>query len=241
MFEHMKEIRKAVGSDTIVVSLSLGKDSIATLALCSMVFKNIYCFVAEMLPKRMRDRQYAEYIREFFPNIRKINFYPHPVFVKELSNDQFKLHTHYKDPFYENGEEEPEGFDYDYSYETLKNHLLLESGIDPTNIYQAVGVKMSDSLNRRISLNRIGYVNYKEKIVYPVRDFTTNGIYNFLKYKGIKLNPDYEFYGSSFDGISAKYWVNAYRKDPETWEMITAYNPMAKAYVYKDLFKRQML
>lgn len=240
VFAHMKEIRREVGSDSVIVSLSLGKDSVACLILCSMVFDKIYCMVGEQIPGRRVDREYAAYLRKCFPKIQRINFYPHPRFLEKWNDGIFRRHTQYADPFLERGGDEPESDTYQYDYRAMKNHLAIECGLDPTNTYQAVGVKMSDSMNRRISLTRIGYIKHSEHTIYPVRDYTGRSVFELLKYKGIRLHPDYQHYGSSFDGMSAKYWVKASRSDPETWRRITHYFPMAKAYVYRDIFKREM-
>lgn len=239
MFKHMKELRREVGSDDVILSLSLGKDSVACLILLNMVFKNIYCMVGEQLPGRPSDRRYAAYLQDKFPSIRKINFYPHPLFLDKLNEGAFKSHTQLKDPFFE-GHGEGDEYVYKYDYSGMRNNLALECGLNPLTTYQAVGVKMADSMQRRISLTRIGYVKREDLTIYPVRDYTPRTIYELIKYKGLRLHEDYKHYGSSFDGMAAKYWVKAYRSDPETWEWIEKYYPMAKTYVYKDIFKRQM-
>ena len=77
-------------------------------------------------------------------------------------------------------------------------------------------------------------------MVYPIRDFSVLKVFDLFKYKGIRLHPDYKYYGSSFDGMAAKYWVKAYTSDPDTWNLIESYYPMAKTYVYKDIFKREL-
>lgn len=238
MLKHMRELRETVGSGNIVLSLSLGKDSVASLILCSLVFDNIFCVTGEQLPRRARDRKYAEYLRQRFPKIRDMRFYPHPIFLDKLNENAFASPEMLVDPFCERGGE-PEDL-YGYHYEGMKADICHQNGLDPDTIYQAVGVKMSDSVRRRISLTRIGYINYKDKLIYPIRDFSVKQVYELLKFKGIRLHPDYKYYGSSFDGMGAKYWVKAYRSDPETWSYIEAYFPMAKTYVYKDLFKREM-
>ena len=234
----MREIREELNSDDIVVSLSLGKDSIATLYLCSLVFKNIYCMFGEQLPGRRVDVEYANYLRNFFPKIKCIRFFPHPVFQRYWNEQIFRKHTQLDDPFFLNGGER-DILAYEADYESLGNYMLWENGITPGQIYQAVGVKMSDSLNRRIALKKTGYINHKRKLIYPVKDFSTQDVYQLLKYKNIKLHPDYKHYGSTFEGMASKYWVNAYRKDPETWNLIKMYFPMAETYVMKDFFKRR--
>lgn len=233
----MQEIREIVGP-TIGLSLSLGKDSIASLILCNEVFDNIYCLFGEQLPTRSCDVKYANYLRKFFPKVKCINFYPHRVFVDYISNGIYRKHSDLKDPFFLNGGETDEDV-YSLSYEDMANNMFLEYGIDPSDKYQAVGVKMSDSLNRRMALSRTGYINFKNRTFFPIRDFSTENVYEIIRLKGIKLHPDYLIYGSTFEGMAAKYWVNAYRKDPETWSLIKAYFPMAEAYVFRDLFKRR--
>ena len=114
MFNHLREIRRAVDSENIVLSLSLGKDSVASLILLSMVFKNVYCIVGEQLPNRKRDREYAKYLQKRFPCIKKINFYPHPRFIDRINNEGFFKPDQLHDPFYlSGGEPEKDLYGYD--------------------------------------------------------------------------------------------------------------------------------
>ena len=106
-------------------------------------------------------------------------------------------------------------------------------------LWTAVGLKKGDSARRRMKLTKVGYLEPKAKMAYPICEYSTRDVYELLKQTGIRLSADYPIYGSSFDAMSLKYWVRAKLNDPETWKYIRLWYPMAPAMIAKDRFRRE--
>jgi len=193
-------------------------------------------------PGRESETKYIGYVEKKF-NV-KIHVYPHPEIVNAIMYESYFRHTEVFDPFFEDPEHDKNDFlhvtEFPGNYKDLLGSYFKNS-LGKPNLWTAIGIKAGDSVRRQKRLLEVGYADHKKKWLYPIAKYSSNDVYSLLEKIGVKLHEDYLHYGSSFDGISMKYWVRAYKNDPKTWEQIKFWYPMAETMIARDRFRREMM
>jgi hypothetical protein len=113
-----------------------------------------------------------------------------------------------------------------YTYDQLFAIVKLAVGL-PLDTYTAVGVTMNDSLNRRATINKHGPVNQGRKQFFPIYDYNRSRIISEVRESGISLPKDYRMFGRSFDGIDHRFLAPIREHYPEDYARILEYFPLA--------------
>ncbi|PPK98999.1 hypothetical protein [Parapedobacter indicus] len=178
-----------------IVSFSLGKDSIAAYINMRKYFDKIYPVFYYMVPGLEFQQKSIEYYENEVFQQRILQF-PSPALYRQLAYFMYQ---------------NPAAVDYIHSQDIYIPHydeVFAAAKLDldlPIETYVGVGVRMNDSLNRRISIQRYGAVNEKRKQFYPVFDWNNERLISEIRSSGIKLPVDYRIWGRSFDGFHYKF------------------------------------
>jgi hypothetical protein len=213
----LETIRKIRGeTDTILLSFSCGKDSVAAWLECRKYFPTIIPYYLYLVPDLSFVNQAIDYYEQFFKT--KIVQLPHPSLLCLLNNLVFQA---------------PE------------NCLKIEKANLPTidyddQVYEAarisgyagspwtaVGVRAADSLLRRVTINRFGTINGRQRKFYPVWDWKKAKLIEELSFAKIKLPVDYKMFGRSFDGIDYRFLAPIKKYFPEDYKRILDVFPLA--------------
>jgi hypothetical protein len=91
---------------------------------------------------------------------------------------------------------------------------------------QAFGLRVTDGINRAVKLKKNGPV--EKDTWFPVAAYGFNDIKVEINAAGVKLPPDYDLFGMSFE--SPRYWMMPILRDncPETYRMILDKFPMMR-------------
>jgi len=124
---------------------------------------------------------------------------------------------------------------------------LINAYLDCMNIpkdrymYDCNCMKMSDSLNRRLLLQKKPDVDEKNKVIYITKYMTNKDCFDYMKANKIPLTKDYEIWGRSWDGLKYDYTMGVKKFYPEDYERIKEFFPLIEAEIirYKLVKKYQ--
>lgn len=156
---------------------------------------------------------------------KPIHRYPHPSFYRWLNNLVFQA------PEYCSIVEAamlPTP-----TYEQMWTLIRKDLGL-PEDTWTADGVRAADSLPRRASIKSHGAMKPKNHKVSPVWDWLNRSVYSYIKYKGVKLPVDYDWFGRSFDGIDYRFLKPIHDNAPEDYEQILKWFPLAELELIRN-------
>ncbi|QPK81127.1 phosphoadenosine phosphosulfate reductase [Schaalia sp. ZJ405] len=219
------EIRKRLKEEgrTVLVSMSLGKDAIATaLALQeeAVPFEMAYLYY---IPGRDGKRT-LDFIHDTINDLegvfgQKIHLYPHPSLYRWLNNFVFQPPERLA---VIEAAQLPE-VKYSQLWDLIKQDLDL-----PTDTWIADGVRAADSIVRRASLSRHGIMKPNNHKVSPIADWLKSEVLDIIERHNITLPIDYEWFGRSFDGIDYRFIEPLSRHAPTDYQRILDWFPLAE-------------
>jgi len=195
----------------LVVSYSGGKDSLVMLDLVAKRLNDFKIAIFYHYPDCYFTNKAIEYVKNKY-NLPMIKL-PHPCLYDRLRNQilctpkQVVHLSQFNIPKY-----------------TFKDLIEIILGHD--NFYFFVGMKKSDSYNRRLILTKYGAFQHKKHNIYPLADFTKNLILAYMQLKKIELPCDYKYFHSSFDGFWGEYLIPIKFHLPEEWQKIKNLFPL---------------
>ena len=207
--------------NTILLSFSGGKDSVASWLQCRKYFKNIIPFYRELVPNLKFVEEDLKYYEDFFG--QHIYRFPSPNFYRMLRDGIFQDHQRWV-AICSMKREWPQK---DFTDTALADLVRMYGGLSD-NVYCGVGNRMTDSPMRRMALSKSGAVNHTKKIFYPVYDWSHGRLLKELDESGVKLSVDYNLWSNTFDSLSYKYLSKMRDVFPEDYEKILKAFPMAK-------------
>lgn len=213
-------------NDTVILSFSLGKDSIASFIQLNRFFKKVIPVYMYTVPNLSFIQKSVEYYEDFFnTHIYQI---PHPNFIKMLNTGTLQSPSNYNII---------QDFDYpDYDYEDVISCIRDDYCAGDKSIYNAVGCRMGDSPWRNIVIKKYqGFFENSRKF-YPVYDWNNERLKKEFIAAGVKLPIDYQLFGRSYDGIMALYTSKIKEHFPEDFEKIKTFFPLIEADIYKHKF-----
>lgn len=117
--------------------------------------------------------------------------------------------------------------------------MLESKNLDILYKYDAVCMKMSDSLNRRLLLRKLPDICTNTKKIYLTKYFTDKDIFEYLKQNNIPLTRDYEIFGMSWDGLSYHFLTGVKQYYPNDFNTIKKMFPLIEAELIKyELYKK---
>lgn len=209
-------------TDTVLMSFSRGKDSIAAWLQIKDKFPRIVPFFMYLIPKLEFEEESLTYFEEYFGcHIIRL---PHPSLYRMMNRltwqPQERINTI-------EAANLPE-YDYDELNDLLVNLLDL-----PDHTFICAGVRAADSPNRRSAINQYGAINWKRRYFYPIWDMNKAGLIDLMNEHQVKLPLDYELFGRSFDGIDYRFLAPLRDYRPADYGRILEWFPMAHMEVMR--------
>lgn len=205
-----------------LLSFSCGKDSIGAWLRLRQDFDDILPYYLYPIP----DLEFVEdsltyYERYFGCHILRI---PHPSLYRWLNNFVFQPPDRW--PIIQ--DLNMPNFTYDDINAILKHDHQLP---DPT--YQASGVRMNDSLQRRTAMLTHGPLNERRQTFCPVFDWSADDLYHAIHRAGVNLPVDYLWFGRTFDGIDYRFLKPIKDHAPRDYQRILEWFPLADLEIFR--------
>lgn len=203
-------------TDTIILSFSNGKDSLATWCVLKEAGFRIVPFYAQFVPKLGFIERSLEYYENFFDT--HIYRVVDPNFYHWLATYGFQP------------PERLRTLDWldlpRFNYVDIQAGIARTVGMDDETYWCAVGTRASDSLNRMLSFKHHGPVNLISRRFYPIYDLHKLDLIPIFQKAGVKLPPDYRLFGRSFCGLDYRFMKTIKETYPEDFEIIKFWFPL---------------
>lgn len=215
--------------DTVMLSFSAGKDSVAAWLALRRYFKTIVPVYMYLVPGLRLVEEGLRYYEDFFethiirlPNptaYEMMNAGVHQTPDRILAIEESPLPTFSKDEVFQ---------------------LVREDWGLPESTFVAMGVRAADSPNRRSTIMKYGSVNENRNppTFQPVWDWNKARLIDELKAAGAHLTDDYRLFGRSFDGIDFRFLYPLKRHYPDDYERILEWFPLADADIARWEFHK---
>jgi 3'-phosphoadenosine 5'-phosphosulfate sulfotransferase (PAPS reductase)/FAD synthetase len=203
-------------SDKVVLSFSMGKDSIAAYNMLKRYWdvKDIYPVFLYMIPGlRFQEEQLSYYEGVFGQRIKRM---PNPSLPLQIDANMYQSPDRVDIIFDANM--------YRHSYDEVFTAAKIDLGLS-ADTYTAVGVRSADSVMRRASIARHGAINKKRKQFFPVFDWKIADIVSSIRDSKIKLPYDYRIWGKSFDGLDYRFLKGLKQYFPDDYKAVLDYFP----------------
>lgn len=197
-------------TDSVLVSFSMGKDSIVTMDLCMKYFKHVQPFFMYLVPGlKFQDEALEKYEHRWGVEIIEV---PH------FENADFYRYGSFRDP--------------DYTVPRVKIRAIYEALRQETGIYWiAGGEKINDSIVRRAMLKHSGSIDEQRGRFYPVMYWTDKEIKRYMRTNHLFYPKFNQELGFSFHSLAGKELSAIKRIYPEDYQRILKFFPEAEAGV----------
>ncbi|MBP2058606.1 phosphoadenosine phosphosulfate reductase [Lactobacillus colini] len=197
-------------TDSVIVSFSMGKDSIVTLDLCMRYFKHVGAFFMYLVPGlEFQENTLKKYEKYYGIEILRV---PH------FENSNFYRYGSFRDP--------------DFTVPLVKindiyAYVRKQTGVE----WIAGGEKIADSIVRLSMLKHSGSVDVKRRRFYPVMYWHDKEIKEYIKYHRL-LYPEFNRkLGFSFHSLAGKELAAIKDIYPKDYQRILKFFPEAQAGV----------
>lgn len=200
-------------SDSAILFLSFGKDSLVLLDLIYPKFDRITCVFMYFVKDLEHIERWIKWTKAKYPKIELIQV-PHwnlTYILKSgmycVSNPKVKL----------------------LKLADVVKSMKLKYGID----YVFLGMKKADSMNRRLMLNRMGFPYKKNGMAYPLADWTQKDILGYMKQNGLPEPVRYSQNASGGVGFNLECFLWLEENFPADLERIYKVFPMSRRILFK--------
>ena len=225
----MKQIAKR--SPTIILSFSLGKDSLgAWIALRdSGVFEKIIPYYAYGVP----DLEFVENALKYYEDVFDTHIirYPAPTFYRQLRSGTFMPLWHAR--FTRDLDINPH-----FNFDDLSEVLIEDEDLDG-DTFVATGVRAVDNMARLAAMKRTGPISDNLCKFHPIWDWNKNMLMTKIHRSGILLPPDYLAFGRSFDGIDRRFVGPIKSLWPRDYERIKEFFPLIDVTLWRERYARR--
>jgi len=188
-------------TDTIGVAMSFGKDSLATLDLCSQVFRHIEAYYLYRIRGLRIIRKWAKFVQDRYGVL--VRMYPHFDLTRCYRYSVLQPHW-------------PEARKVCVlKFIDLENYFRKDANVE----WVAYGWRRNDSLNRAIIMKTCGGFQPETRRVFPLRAWKRKEVYEYLQKRGIPFPPSLgrkdqgglDFHAGALETLKA-YYPDDYRK-----------------------------
>jgi 3'-phosphoadenosine 5'-phosphosulfate sulfotransferase (PAPS reductase)/FAD synthetase len=223
------EIAKKNNGQDVILSFSMGKDSIAAYIQLKRYFKNVHLVFYWMIPDLSFQNESLKYYEDKLQteiiSVPSVHWYYHlknllyqrpdriEIIDRWLMSGKLFIPTH------------------DQIFTVVKESLKI-----PQSTYVATGVRQNDFLTRRLTVKKHGPENIKRKQFFPVYDWDIERVKKEIEQSSIKLPIDYEIWGRTFDGVEYIFLKGLKEHFPEDYQKVLFWFPFAELTFlrYKD-------
>lgn len=203
-------------TDTILLSFSCGKDSIAMWNALRGVFPNIVPYYLYLVPGLEFVEESLQYYESFYGT--RIHRLPHPSLARMLRNLVY-CPPHRVELLDSIGYPE-------FTYDDAETWLCQDLGF-PEKLWSARGVRAADSPMRRTTIVRWGAISEKRRSFFPIWDWKKADLLESLRGSGVRLPVDNRIFGRSFDGLDRRFLEPIREHFPRDYERILEWFPLA--------------
>lgn len=218
-------------SPTIIMSFSLGKDSLgAWIALRdSKLFEKIVPYYAYGVP----GLEFVDNALDYYENVFDTHIirYPAPTFYRQLRSGTFMPLWHAR--FTRDLDISP-----DFNFEDLAEILIEDEGL-PEDTFVATGIRAVDNMARLAAMKRTGPYSDNLCKFHPIWDWNKNMLMTRIHRSEIMLPPDYLAFGRSFDGIDRRFIGPIKALWPRDYERIKEFFPLIDTVLWREKYARR--
>lgn len=202
----------------VLLSFSCGKDAIAAWIALRRAGAKVFPYYYYLVPDLQFVEESIRYYEDFFGE--RILRVPNPSLYRMLQNCVFQS----PDNLPQILSASLPSFDHEQLADAVRHSNRL-----PADTFDAIGVRATDSINRRANFKRSGAVNLKARKFYPVWDWTKEAVRVELFKAKVRLPIDYWIFGRTFDGLDYRFTGPIKRHFPDDYERIKAFFPLVDA------------
>ena len=196
----------------VIVAFSGGKESAATLDMCSRYFDRVAAFFLYICPNlSFQERQLEWYESRYGVDIIRL---PHPMCSEFMRYGVFR--------------------DFDpnvpiIGINDVYSHVRRLTGMQ----WVAAGERIDDSIVRRAMIKHSGTVDAKRGRFYPVANWSKADIMRYIKLHNLRQGNDSRVLGFSFRGLEGRQLWAIKKHFPEDYEKLKALYPFCEGAVVR--------
>lgn len=225
LFECVETAAEQIGRRTpVCIATSCGKDSVATLDLCSRHFERLVGYFLYTVPDLSFQESYLSYLekRYSFQVLRL----PNPFLPKMFREGLFRNKTH-RSMQAKN-----------LKISDIEQYVRIKTGAE----YVATGEKCVDSMERNAQLKRHGGIDPKRRRFYPIAFWNDGQVYAYLKQRGIHVPTDYHIFNThtakgrrdrNFVPFAEDHLIIVRERYPADYRRILQFFPYIESLVFK--------
>lgn len=120
----------------------------------------------------------------------------------------------------------------EFTYEDVAATLRLDVGL-PDDVWNADGVRATDSPMRRMAMSTHGPIRQDSRKVSVIWDWQIADVRAAIKRHACPLPPDYAWFGRSFDGLDYRFIEPLSRHAPEDYARVLDWFPLAELELFR--------
>ncbi len=213
--ELCRHMRETFG-ETILLSFSLGKDSVAAWLQARRYFPRIIPFYMDLIPGGLSFvNEAVTYYEQFFgtPILRV----PNPSLSRMLRNAVYQPSSRL-DALQDINVPV-------VTRDEVEDYIRGLTGVGH-DTYTALGTRAADSAVRRNAVEKFGSVTPARRTFLPVFDWAIDRMHREFAEAGVKLPADYRMFGISFDGVDWRFTEPLKRLRPDDYAKIKRWFPL---------------
>ncbi len=216
------ELARQFTGDTILLSFSRGKDSVATWLYLRDKF-NVIPYYLYLIPGLSWEMDSLAYYEDYFKT--KILRIPHPTFYDMLAN--YAYQTPERVPIL-TAMNLPS-----YDFATVDAIIARRFGLD--DFLCAMGIRASDNLERRRLIHQMGVIGIgkKRRFFYPIWDWNVERVGSVIKRAGVKIPRDYILYGRTVVALNYRRLIVIREHFPDDYQKILQWFPLLDLEIFR--------
>jgi len=125
-----------------------------------------------------------------------------------------------------------------WEYENLEVARLVAAKHGCANAWCAFGINLSDSIDRRIYVQKSGGKNERRRTFYPCLDWPKEMILRTIEESGVRLPADYRLANRSLAGVpNVRHLMRMETEFPDDFARVELWFPFIRARMARDLFR----